>query len=99
MTGNDGFKRDARGHFKKGNKGGPGNPLSGRVNRLRAALINAVTEEDIQEIIQKLVQLAKQGDIGAAKEVLLRVLGKPIEADLIERLEEIEAKLAQVNSE
>lgn len=32
----DGFKRDNRGRFGKGNRGGPGNPLAGLVEELRA---------------------------------------------------------------
>jgi hypothetical protein len=51
----------------------------------------AVTPEDIQEIALTLVEAAKDGDLGAAKEVLLRTLGRPQEADLLERLERLEA--------
>ena len=82
--------RDAKGKFVKGNPGGPGNPFARKVHRLRAALISAVTEEDIQEIVQARVKLAKNGDVAAAREVLSRTLGKPQEADLIERLSELE---------
>ena len=86
--------RDAAGRFTKGNPGGPGNPFAKRVHQLRSALIQAVTEEDIREIVEALVTLAKGGDVAAAREVLSRCLGKPQEADFIERLEHLEEAIA-----
>ena len=86
--------RDATGRFAKGNPGGPGNPYNKRVAQLRSALISAVTEDDVRGIIQALVEKAKSGDVAAAKEVLDRTLGKPQEADLIARMEELEEILA-----
>ena len=41
-------------------------------------------------IARKIIEMAAAGDIQAIREVLLRVLGRPQEADLIERLEKIE---------
>ena len=87
----NGDGRDGRGRFAPGNKCGRGNPLAKRVGRLRSAMIEAVTDDDMRAIIVKLVELAKDGDVTAAREVLDRCLGKPIEADLIERIEELEA--------
>ena len=46
-------------------------------------------------IVAKLVDLAKQGDIPAAKEVLTRTLGKPHEHDLLERIELLELAVAR----
>lgn len=66
--------------FEKGNPGGPGNPLSKQVNQLRAALLAAVTEKDIQQIAKMLLTEAKGGDIQAAKELLDRTLGKAAQA-------------------
>lgn len=87
--------RDASGRFAKGNPGGPGNPLAGRLSKLRAALVEAVTEDDIKQIAETLVGLAKDGDMAATKELLLRTLGRPVEADLIERLERVEHLLEE----
>jgi hypothetical protein len=87
--------RDARGRFAPGNAGGPGNPLGGQVARLRAALIEAVTEDDMAAIARKLIEMAKGGDVTAIRELLTRVLGRPLETDLIERMERIEARLAE----
>lgn len=87
--------RDASGRFAKGNPGGPGNPLAGTLSKLRAALVQSVTEDDIRQIAQTLLNLAKEGDMAATKELLMRTLGRPVEADLIERLERVEALLQE----
>lgn len=87
--------RDGQGRFATGWKGGTGNPHAAQVGRLRAAMLEAVTPEDIAEIVARLVELAKEGDVRAIKEVFDRTLGKPQEADFIERLEAIEATVAE----
>jgi len=56
-------------------------------------MLNAVTEEDMRTILGKLVELARSGNVQAAKEVLDRCLGKPLESDLLESLEQLEALL------
>ncbi len=78
------------GRFVKGWRGGKGNPLAGKVAKLRAAMINAVSEEDLREVIVAMLAEAKAGDVSAARELLDRLLGKPVEMDLLERLEELE---------
>jgi hypothetical protein len=40
--GDDPYKRADRGKFAKGNRGGPGNPLAGRLNVLREKFIASV---------------------------------------------------------
>ena len=88
--------RDTRGRFIAGNPGGPGNPLAARVGRLRAALLEAVTPEDIQSVVRRLVEEAREGDVAAARLVLERVLGHPQAMDLMERIEGLESVLARV---
>lgn len=83
--------RNSNGRFSPGNSGGPGNPHAKKVGQLRSALIDAVSPADIAAIVGKLVERAKSGDVRAIREVLDRTLGKPVEADLIERLEHLEA--------
>jgi hypothetical protein len=83
--------RSEKGRFAAGNKGGPGNPYARRVAVLRAALLEAVTPADMKAIVAKLVRKAKSGDIRAAREIIERTLGKPIEFDLLERLACLEA--------
>jgi hypothetical protein len=68
--------RNAAGRFLPGNPGGPGNPHAGKVGKLRTALIEAVTEQDIKEVVASLVKAAKSGDIPAAKLLFDRVIGK-----------------------
>jgi hypothetical protein len=85
-------QRDATtGQFLPGNKSGRGNPFAKQVAALRTAMLNAVTEEDMRQIILKLIEKAKAGDVASAREVLERTLGKPVEVDLFERLEGLEA--------
>ena len=66
--------------FAKGNTGGPGNPFAKQVNALRARLYAAVTEADLQEVVQALLAKAKEGNIPAVKELLDRLIGKPPQA-------------------
>ncbi len=87
--------RDAAGRFAAGNLGGPGNPYAKRVAALRGAMLNAVSEEDMGAILARLVELAKAGNVPAAKEVLDRCLGRTLEADFIERLEQLEETLGR----
>jgi len=82
--------RDTHGRFTKGNRGGPGNPHAAQVSKLRSALLEAVSVEDIGEVVAALVRSAKDGDVQATKELFSRVLGRPLEADLLERLEALE---------
>jgi hypothetical protein len=54
-------------------------------------MVQSVTEEDMQTVMRTLVEAAKSGEPWAVKELLDRTLGRPVEADLIERLEALEA--------
>jgi hypothetical protein len=83
--------RDNRGRFSKGNPGGPGNPFAASVGRWRAALMASITEKDIAAVVKALVKAAKAGEPWAVRELLDRALGRPVEADLLERLEALEA--------
>jgi len=76
--------RDTSGKFLPGNSGGPGNPFASRVGKLRAALISAVSEEDVQAVVKAIVTAAKSGDIPAAKLFFDRVIGKPAIEETIE---------------
>lgn len=81
------------GRFLPGNSGGPGNPYAARVAELRSALLEAVTPGDLAAIVRSLVQAARSGDVAAAKLVFERVLGRPLEADILDRLEALEQAL------
>jgi hypothetical protein len=73
-------ERDAKGRFTKGNPGGPGNPFARQVGKLRSALVNRVTEADMERIAEDLIVKARLGDMAAIKLLFLYVLGKPASA-------------------
>ena len=98
-NGDDGSGRDASGKFTPGNKLGRGNPYAAHVARLRSALMEAVGEREITEIAETLLGLAKGGDMAATRELLLRTLGRPIEADILDRLERLEEALVERTGE
>ena len=68
--------RDDKGRFALGNPGGPGNPYVQRTTALRSVLLDAVSEDDVRDVVAMLIAKAKAGDIAAAREVLDRVIGK-----------------------
>ncbi|MBI4717157.1 MAG: hypothetical protein HY763_05075 [Planctomycetes bacterium] len=69
--------RDAAGRFAPGNAGGPGNPRARHSAALRRALLEAVSDDDIRLVVEKLVELAKAGDLAAIRELLDRTIGRP----------------------
>jgi hypothetical protein len=81
--GAEGEGRDASsGRFVKGWKGGPGgDPYARRVAELRSALIRAVSVDDIRDVVLKLLETAKGGDVQAARLLLGYCVGKPPELD------------------
>lgn len=58
---------------------------------LRVAMLAGVTKEDVMEIMQALVEKAKKGDVGCAREILDRCIGKADESSLVRKVEELEA--------
>ena len=96
-TNGDKGERGEDGRFLPGNAGGPGNPYARKVAALRGSVINAVTHEDIEAIINSQVEMAKQGDTVAAKFILERVLGRPQTIDL--SLVAIKARIEEMRAE
>lgn len=92
-NGHDGGGRDRHGRFAKGNPGGPGNPLGAAVARLRAELVKAVRPADVRAIVRALLRQARDGDTDAARLLLSYTLGRPMEPDILERLERLESEL------
>lgn len=72
--------RGELGRFATGNKFGTGNPNASKVQKLRAAVLRAISEEDVQGIILTMIDLAIGGDIAAAK-LILSTIGPPTESD------------------
>jgi hypothetical protein len=83
--------RDSNGRFTKGNRGGPGNPHASHVHKLRGVLLEAVSETDIKKVVQILIGKAMDGDMAAIRILFERALGKPLEHDILERIERLEA--------
>ncbi len=69
--------RDGKGKFVPGNRCGHGNPFGGQTAKLRAAMVHAVTPEDMAEIIRRVVANAKEGDLASAKTVFAYCVGQP----------------------
>ena len=86
-AGTDG--RDNAGKFSAGNSFGRGNPVARHAQRLRQLFVQAVTEDDVTAIVQKLVAMAKSGDIQAANLVLTRALGKPSTSEVTLPLDDV----------
>jgi hypothetical protein len=89
--------RDGRGRFAAGNPGGPGNPFARQTAALRKVLVNAVTEDDIQQIARALLEKARQGDTGACRLLLSYTVGKPAAAVEPDRLDQDELALTASN--
>ena len=87
--------RAADGKFAAGNACGKGNPFGRRLAAMRQAVLDAVSEDDVQEIMAMLVRRAKEGDVAAAKLVLQYAVGKPAPAPEPDRVEIDEWKLRQ----
>jgi len=71
--------RDQNGRFAKGNPGGPGNPFARRTAALRQAFSDALTQEGLNILAQRLLLQAQNGDVAAAKLVLAYAIGKPVD--------------------
>lgn len=68
--------RTPRGTFATGNQFSTGNPHASKVQKLRTAMLQAITETDVQVIIAKLIDLARDGDLKAMA-LLFATIGKP----------------------
>jgi hypothetical protein len=87
--------RQTDGRFAKGNPGGPGNPFAAKVGKYRARMYRAIKRDDIDLAIKTIRDIcggdSKDSDrLAAARLLLDRAIGPPVEADLIERLERLE---------
>lgn len=77
-TGTNG-DRDEAGRFVPGNKAATGTRQS-RVQQFRAKVHQLVTDDDLEVIIGRLVEQAKQGEAWAIRELLDRLIGRPAPA-------------------
>jgi hypothetical protein len=82
--------RESNGRFARGNKFGPGNPFARKCAALRSALVRRMEEEHMEKLADKLVAMALEGDLAAARLVLQYAVGRPaaaVDPDDLERLE------------
>lgn len=85
--------RKVNGQFGEGNKYGKGNPHAQKVARLRTAMIEAVSIDDMQAIVTALVTQAKAGDIQSIKILLPYLIGAVPQSVNPDELEIEEMKL------
>jgi len=95
-TDRNGSDRDARGQFKKGNPGGPGNPDWKKASKYKSALKQAVSVQDLVDVFKALVKLAKGGDIDAIRLLSAYAIGKPQEDG---KLDLVDVNLAAIRNE
>src|SRR5262245_7105892 len=79
--------RDSRGRFAMGNRGGVGNPFARQVAGFRAAILQATTHQDIKAITKKLIDMAKEGNLAAAKLHWAYTCGRPEQSPDPDRLD------------
>jgi len=85
--------RGGDGRFVAGNKFGRGNPLAGRASRIRAVLLRKMSPAVAGRIADRLIAQAQTGDMVAIRELLDRTIGKPSATELLERVEQLEARI------
>jgi hypothetical protein len=68
--------RAPNGQWAPGNRAALGNPNNRKMHQLRAALLDSAKPEDVQAVGAKLAELAKAGDVQAARVYLEHVIGK-----------------------
>jgi len=104
MTADDPTKnveKTSDGRFQPGNPGGPGRPAGSR-NKATLAL-DKLADDAGKEILEKMVEVAKGGDLRAAELVLSRIWparkGRPVTIDLpkIENVADIVTALGAVS--
>lgn len=83
--------RNPDGTFSRGNRAGRGSSVGRKAAKFRTALFASVKAADFREIAQRLLQEAKSGESWAIKLVLEYLVGPPVPADVLERLENLEA--------
>jgi len=96
-TNGNGKAHDQRGHFTERNPGGPSNPFGRQVATLRAALVAAVTPQDVQEVMAAMAVQAKKGNVAAARLYLAYSAGKPTDAPNPDQMDAEEWQLRQQN--
>jgi hypothetical protein len=61
-------------------------------------LLEALTDDDLQAVVGKLVEMAKGGELAAIRELFDRTLGKPAQTEVLESVEALEQALLNRNN-
>ena len=95
MDGSNG--RQPNGRFAPGNAGGPGNPTGRKLRDVRArldeALFKVCAPDRLVAAVDAILKLAEAGDTQAAKLLFERIAGPPLNTEVAERIEKLEALL------
>ena len=87
-NGENGDGRDAAtGRFAPGWKGGPGRPPSAARLAFAQAFRDSFTAEEVQALARKLYQMALDGDVSAARELLARLLGAGSQQQILDLID------------
>jgi hypothetical protein len=84
--------RDRGGRFTAGNAGGPGNPRLKALAAHQAAIAEALTPEQVAEVVRALHARAVAGDVLAARALLERIAGRPADAPVLVRVGDVQAE-------
>jgi hypothetical protein len=79
------------GRFAPGNQLSQGNVIARKAARCRAKLFDAVSTTDFEAVVRRVVKEAKAGESWACKLLFAYLLGEPVAADVLERIENLEA--------
>ncbi len=70
-------------------------PLAKRTAELRKAMLHSISPVELAVLFRMVLhQATEEGDLAAAKLIIEYLVGKPVESDLLERLEELEQMIA-----
>jgi hypothetical protein len=76
--------RSESGRFVRGNRESVGHRPNRRAAELKAMLMAAASPDDLRAILLKLAEMAKGGDVQAARVYLDHVVGRPVQAVQVE---------------
>jgi hypothetical protein len=90
-------KRDAKGRYVKGSRGGPGNPFARKTAQLRSAFVQAATQKDMRAMFDSMKARAIEGDVQAFKAVMSYCVGKPAHMENPDTLDQHELQTINAN--
>jgi hypothetical protein len=71
-------RHEANGRFAPANSGGVGNPYARQVAHYRKIVMECASDQDLRDIVNKFIALAKEGNAAAARFIMPYLCGKPV---------------------